>query len=152
MKIDPTERSPQLPRQAVDNTKRNHGPCGFDTVLQQTMQKPGPPEECMGSAIRSMAGPQTTMGVPPGPESAVETLARNLLDRLEDYQQMLGDPAASLKKIQPAVDRMERQAVGTRALIADMPADHPLRTIIQDTLASINQEVERFNAGYYVDD
>jgi hypothetical protein len=151
MKIDPTQRSPQFPRQAVDNVKKNQGLGGFDAVLKNTIQKPSPSKGCMGSSIRSMTGPLAPMGVQSGPETTADTVAQKLLDQLEDYQQLLANPAVSLKGIQPAVEQMEKQAVDTRALISGIPEGNPLKTIIQDTLANINQEIERFNSGYYVD-
>ena len=77
-------------------------------------------------------------------------MKHKLLDRLEDYQKMLGDPAVALKEIMPAVEQMKEQVRDTRALVADMPDGHPLRTVVQDIIASIDQEVDRFNAGYYV--
>ena len=152
MKIDPTDKSPQFCRPAAGNAKKNQSPCAFDAVLQQTLQEPGAPKACMGSSIRSAAGSQAPMGFPPRAEHAAETLAQKLLDRLENYQQLLGDPAVTLRGIQATVDTMEKQADSTLALIADMPVDHPLRTIVQDTIASIKQEVERYYSGHYVDE
>lgn len=152
MKIDPTERTPQLPPQAVENAKNKKEPSGFDAVLRQTLQNTGPLKECMGSSIRSITGPQALISVPSGPENATEAMAHKMLDSLEDYQMMLGDPDVTLRRIQPAVEQMQSQADGSRELISGLPENHPLRTIIQDTISSINQEVARFNSGYYVDD
>jgi hypothetical protein len=151
MKIDPTERFPQFPRQAVDNDKKNQGVSGFDAVLRNTIQKPSQSEGCMGASIRRMTGPLAPMGVQPGPDITADAVAQKLLDLLEDYQQLLADPAVTLKGIQPAVEQMEKQVAGTRELISGMPQGHPLKTIIQDTLTNINQEIERFSSGYYVD-
>jgi hypothetical protein len=152
MKIDPAERSPQFPPQAVDNAKKKQAPGGFQAVLQQTIQKTGPSKACMASTVRSMTGPQAPMAASSGRENAGEALAHKLLDRLEDYQKMLGDPDMTLKRMQPAVEEMENQAVGTREILAGLPEGHPLRSILQDTIASIDQEIARFNAGDYVDD
>lgn len=152
MKIDSTERSPQLPRQAVDNAQKKQDFNGFDAVLQKTLQKAEPPKECMGSSIRRMTGPRAPSAVQPGPEETGEIQALKLLDRLEDYQKMLGDPDVTLKRLQPAVEQMEKQADGSRAVVADLPEGHPLGTIIQETIASIDQEIARYYSGYYVDD
>jgi hypothetical protein len=152
MKIDPAERTPQLPQHSVDHTQKKQAPGGFEAVLQQTMQKTGPSRECMGTSIRGMTGPQSPMTVPTSPERAAEALAHKLLDTLEDYQKLLGDPDVTLKRIQPAVERMQNQAAGTCDLIAGLPETHPMRTILQDTVDGIDQEIARFNAGYYIDD
>lgn len=152
MKIDPTERSPQFPRQAADNAQKKQEVSGFDAVLQKTLQKPEPPKECMGSSIRRMTGPQAPIAVQPGLEKTGEIQALKLLDRLEAYQKMLGDPDVTLKRLQPAVEQMEKQADGSRAVVADLPEGHPLGTIIQETIAGIDQEIARYYSGYYVDD
>lgn len=151
MKIDPADRSQQFPRQAVDNVNKNQGLGGFDEILRNTIQKSDPSKESIGYGIRRMAGPQGPMDARSGPEITADTVAQKLLDKLEAYQQMLADPAVTLKMIQPAVEQMEAQAVGTRNLISGIPEDHPLKAVIQDTIANINKEVERFNSGYYVD-
>jgi hypothetical protein len=152
MKIDPAERTPKLPQHAVDSAQKKQKPGGFEAVLQQSMQKAGPSKECMGTSIRSMAGPQAPLTVPASPERAAEALAHKLLDTLEDYQKLLGDPDVTLKRIQPAVERMQNQAAGTRDLITGLPEAHPMRTILQDTVDGINKEIARFNAGYYIED
>jgi hypothetical protein len=152
MKIDPTERSPLFPRQAVDNAQKKQDVRGFDAVLQNTLQKTEPSKGSMGSSIRGMTGPQAPLAVPSGPENTGEILALKLLDRLEDYQKMLGDPDVTLKKLQPVVEQMEKQANGIRAVVADLPEGDPLVTIIQETIASIDQEIGRYYSGYYVDD
>lgn len=152
MKIDPTQRTPQFPPQSADNVKKKQAPGGFDAVLQQTLHKTGQSREFIGPTIRSLKGPQDPIAVSAGPEGAVETMALKLIDRLEDYQKLLSDPDITLKQIQPVVEQLEKQADGSRAMMSDMPEGHPLRAIVQDVVANIDQEVARFNAGYYVDD
>ena len=152
MKIDPTERSSQLARQSVDKVKTNQGPGGFDAVLRNSLEKTGPSERCAGSAVKSMAGPRAIMGIGSGSVITADAQAQVLLNKLENYQKMLADPAMSLRQIEPAVEQMEKQAANSRALISDLHAGHPLKTILMDTIASIDQEIARFNSGYYVDD
>jgi hypothetical protein len=152
MKIDPTERSSLLARQSVDKVKTNKDPGGFDAVLRNSLDKTGPSEGCAGSAVKSMAGPRAIMGIGSGSVITADAQAQVLLDKLENYQKMLADPAMSLRQIQPAVEEMEKQAANSRALISDLHTDHPLKTILMDTIASIDQEITRFNSGYYVDD
>ena len=98
-----------------------------------------------------MTGPQAPLTVLSGSENAAETLAHKLLDTLEDYQMLLGDPDVPLKRIQPALEQMQHQAADTREFLYGLPESHPLRSILQDTVDSIDQETVRFNAGYYVD-
>ena len=152
MKIDPAERTPQFPLHAVDNDKNKHKPGAFETVLQKTIEKTGPIKESMGASIRSIAGPQAPLAVASGPQNAAEILANRLLDTLEEYQKMLGDPDITLKSIQPAVEKMQNHAADTQELISGLPEAHPLKTILQDTVDSIDQEIARFNAGYYIGD
>ena len=152
MKIDPTVRSSHFFRQAVGNVKTDQGLSSFDAVLQNKLKETGSSEVCTGSSTSCMTGPRAVMGVHPGPEISARAQAQVLLDKLEDYQKMLADPALSLRQIQPAVEQMEKQAGETRPLISGMPDGHPLKTILQDAIANIDQEITRFSSGYYIDD
>jgi hypothetical protein len=151
MKIDPVERSLPLSRPVADKAKSSQSLGGFDSVLQNTLEKSSASNRKPGSLITSIRGPLAPTAVQTNSKIHADTAAENLLDKLEDYQQMLADPANTLKMIQPAVDQMEKQAAGTRELISTMPEGHPLKAIIQDTIANISQEIEKFNSGRYVD-
>ena len=82
------------------------------------------------------------------PETAA---AHKLLDALNAYQQMLGDPEATLKMIQPAVDEMASQASGTLTMLDDMPDESPVKIILRETLTHVTREIDKFNSGFYVD-
>jgi hypothetical protein len=152
MKIDPTGKIPHFQQPAIDNSRGRQGISGFDAVLQQTLQNSAPAEKSRAASIGRTAAANEPVAVPHGAVNAAEAYAEKLLTRLEDYQKMLGDPGVGLKEIQPVVEQMKKDALGTRALIADMPDGHPLRTIVQDIVASIDRESDKFNAGHYVDE
>ena len=151
MKIDPTDRIAPLSHQAVDKLKKNQSAGGFDSILQDSIQRSGPSKGCMGQSIQSMMGALPPAGVQPRPRSTQYAMAQGLLDRLDGYRKMLADPEATLKMIQPAVDQMGQQAARTETLLNNMPEGHPLKMILQETVLNIHQEIERFNSGCYVD-
>ncbi len=151
MKIDPTDGIAPFSHQAVDKLKENQGSGGFDSILQDSIQKSNPSKGCVGQSIPLMPGVLPPAGIQPDCRSMQYTMAQGLLDRLDCYQKMLADPDATLRMIQPAVAQMEQQAVRTEALLSDLPEGHPLKMILQDAILNINQEIERFNSGYYVD-
>ena len=151
MKVDPVKRSLPISRPVADELKSSQRPGGFDSVLQNTLNKSIESNGSRGSTITSIRGPLAPTAVSPNPEVPVEEAADNLLDKLEDYQQMLADPTVTLRMMLPAVEQMDKQAAATRELISSMPSGHPLKAIVQDTVANITREIERFNSGYYVD-
>jgi hypothetical protein len=152
MKIDPIERSLPFLRQVVNKTKTSQGFDKFGSVLQDTLEKSSGSKGCTGSSVGSARGPLAPTDLRSGCEIIEDNAAERLLDQLEHYQKMLADPAVSLKMIQPAVEQLERQAADTQVLFSNVPDGHPLKAIIQDTIASISQEIKRFNSGSYVDD
>jgi hypothetical protein len=152
MKIDPTHRSLPLFQPTADKSKRGPDPGEFGSILQNSLEKTSRSKECTGSSIMNIRGPVAATGTQSGSKIAEDVAAETLLDKLDCYRQLLADPAATLKMIQPAVEQMEKQAVDTRSLVSGMPENHPLKTVIQDTIGHITREVGRFNAGYYVDD
>ena len=151
MKINPTDRSPQLSIPAVDPLNKKKSPGNFNSVFQESIAKSERSKSRMGLSVQPLLGSMKPTEIRPDPESRQCELATGLLDKLEHYQKMLADPAYSLRMIQPAVDHMERQAVDCEALLDSMPEGHPLKMILQESILNINQEIERFNTGYYLD-
>jgi len=151
MKIDLTEKVQQLSKQAVHNPRKDQSPNGFDSVLQDTIQKSNLLANSMAPSIQSLMGPLSVDGVQPNSNRLECTVAQGLLDKLESYQQMLADPAATLKMIHPYVEEMEQQSNSAEVLLNGMPEGHPLKMILEEALQKISQEVEKFNTGYYVD-
>jgi len=151
MKIDLTDQVQQLSKQAVHNPRKDQSSNGFDSVLQDTIQKSNLPANSMASSIRSLMGPPAVAGVEQNSNCMECTVAQGLLDKLESYQQMLADPAATLKMIHPYVEKMEQQSASAEVLLNGIPEGHPLKMILEQALQNISQEVEKFNTGYYVD-
>ena len=151
MKIDLTENVQQLSKQTVHSPRKNINSNGFDAVLQDSIQKSKAPTGATAHSIQSVMGPLAFGSVQPNAKSAECTEVQGLLDKLESYQQMLADPAATLKMIYPTVEKMEQQASSAEELLNRMPESHPLKMILVEALQNISQEVEKFNTGYYVD-
>ena len=150
MKIDLSEKLQELSKQTVHSPRKNQSSNGFDSVLQDTIKKSSTTAGSTGHSVQPLMGPFVFGGVQPNSRNAECAEAQRLLDELESYQQMLADPAATLKMIHPAVERMEKQAAGAEELLNRMPEGHPLRMILEETLQNISQEIEKFNAGYYI--
>jgi hypothetical protein len=151
MKIDLTDKVQQLSKQTVHNPRKNQRSNGFDSVLQDSIQKSNPPSGSLGHSVQRLMGPLTFAGVEPNSKNEEYTAVQKLLDKLESYQQMLADPAATLKMIHPCVEKMEQKAASAEVLLNRMPDDHPLKMILEEVIQNISKEVEKFNTGYYVD-
>jgi len=151
MKIDPSDRVAPLSHQAADKLKPNKSSSGFDSILQDTIEKSGQPKGCLEPSIQSMMGALPPAGIQSDSRHTQYAMAQGLLDKLDCYQKMLADPEATLRMIQPAVEQMDRQAARTEAVFDNIPEGHPLKGILRETISTIHQEIERFNSGYYVD-
>jgi hypothetical protein len=151
MKIDLTAKVQQLAIRTVHGPNKHQGTNGFDSVLQDSIQKTNPPVVSAGHAIQPLMGPVASAGFEPNSKDAQCAMVQGLLDNLESYQHMLADPVATLKMIHPILSQMERQAASTQVLLNHMPEGHPLKMILVETVQNISQEVEKFKAGYYVD-
>ena len=151
MKINPTDKIQYLIHQVDPVSKKIQGSDSFDTVLQQVEKSSDKSRTIEKTSTRPMIGLYPDVGVLTDygmPETAA---AHKLLDALNAYQQMLGDPEATLKMIQPAVDEMASQASGTLTMLDDMPDESPVKIILRETLTHVTREIDKFNSGFYVD-
>ena len=151
MKIDLSEKLQELSKQTVHSPRKNQSSNGFDSVLQDTIEKSSPTAGPTGHLVQPLMGSIVFGSVQHDSRNVECAVAQVLLDELESYQQMLADPAATLKMIHPVVEQMEKQAAGAEELLNQMPEGHPLKMILEETLQSISQEIEKFNTGCYVD-
>lgn len=153
MKIDPSEKqqhiisSPNVkPRSEVNND------IDFSKVLGDTVKKSSGTQTHSNGTVQPSMPPSMVMpiGMPQG--DSMPTTAHGLLNALEKYQRLLGDPKATLKKIAPTVDDMTSLTRQVQPLVDRMPEGHPVKTLSQEALMEMSKEIERFNAGFYVDE
>ncbi len=152
MKINPNNKAHQLSGQAVQTPEKMQGKDAFDSVLKETIQSSGVTPVNKESPIQPLVRPYPSMGGGADSNAAASAVAHKLLDTLEAYQQMLADPSASLRMIQPSVDQMKAQVTTSEAILKNMPDGNPVKTILESAIMNISQEVDKFNSGYYVDE
>lgn len=153
MKIDGSHDIPAVAKQNIRNSNKNQTTASFDAVLQNSIQHSGSHSEAVkSSSVQPSIGPASLKGLSSFSNPPELQATQRLLDNLEAYQQLLADPKADLRMIEPVVGQMALQAKNAGALLDRMPENHPLREILEESLENISQEVERYNAGYYVDD
>ncbi|MBU2551382.1 MAG: hypothetical protein KKB20_23420 [Proteobacteria bacterium] len=73
--------------------------------------------------------------------------ALNLLDR---FAEALADPEQSPKQMQGLVKDLEREAGRLAELSRDLPADHDLKSLVDQTAVLAAVEAAKFNRGDYV--
>lgn len=123
----------------------------FQTILKQTVgrsagaqQAPPVAYPFAPQAVRPIVMPETNSALP-----LVDCLDR-LVDRLENYQQKLADPHASLKSIQPLLNDI---AASTDKLVPELERldeGDPLKDILNRSLMTASLEIARFNRGDYL--
>lgn len=76
--------------------------------------------------------------------------AENTLSLLGKYQQALGDPAQTLKQINPLVESLSQKVEHLQKLTQQIDAKDPLQKIIREVGVVSAAEIEKFNRGDYV--
>ena len=133
-----------------EKAKVVEGQNDFASVLKKktesTQTSNAPPVSATSRTLHtSMVGLGLDQSVRP------ENAANRLLDSLENYQRMLGDPSVNLKQVQPMVDQMKAVADETAPLAEKMSEDDKVREVIEEALIQINKKIARFERGEYVD-
>ena len=153
MKIDPNEK--------LQHTTSSPGvkPMGggdsdsdFAKVLGDTVQKSSGVQTRQSDTVQPSMAPSMVMPIGTAQGDSESTTAHGLLNALENYQRLLGDPEANLKMIAPAVEDMKSITKKAQPILEKMPEGHLVKTLAQEALMEMSKEIERFNAGYYVDD
>ena len=152
MKIDSIDKFGQLSNPAAVKPKQQGA--DFGSLLEETIEKAGSVHSHKTHSINSITPAaipitETMHASEPAPTPGKATC--QLLDSLEDYQQQLGDPEVSLRNLYPMVERMQKQLIATEPLFNALPESHPAKSILQETMSHISEEIGRFNSGRYVD-
>ena len=150
MKIIPSEQQQHIRSStAAQPGGRSSIGSDFAKVLSETVEKSSGAVEDNDNVMRpSMA---SAIGRVPVSKSSEISVAEGLLDALESYQTMLEDPEASLKMVEPSVEKMRLLSQGAEPILEQFPDEHPLKLVVGEALVHISKEMERFNGGYYVD-
>lgn len=116
--------------------------------------------ECLKEAISSrhqQGGPQALGGPAPvtgaadlEPTGAAQEMVDTVLSRLEIFQEALDRPGMTLKSLAPLVQALEKDSHHLDSLARSMPADNPLRQIVEEAAALTWTESCKFKRGDYV--
>lgn len=146
MKIDPNEKLHQTPSQSgVRSGTSTQGPA-FADVLRET--------SAAGAVQKNAYVPAMAPVMRPMPIDASQEMYRSAeyaLDVLERYQQLLDDPKADLRAIDPTVQQMKHAVDKLTPMLNLSGADSSIKQIAQETLLTVSKEIARYDAGAYVD-
>ena len=151
MKINSTEPlhpGAVSPPSTKPSEQKQDGP-SFANTLQKSMDA----EPTARTLHSVMGGPGICSSVVPEQQQPSENLAiaENVLDAMQRYCEQLADPAVNLRKLASQLDRLEAVA-GKAGAVSDMMSERdPVKPIIDDAVAEIRREIDRFNSGLYVD-
>lgn len=152
MKIDSNEKIQQVAGSAPDVAKKTQVVAGFDTVLKDTILQSNSAPAGEENPVRQMMRTSPGLEILPNYQVTADAVADGLIEVLETYQQMLADPAADLRMIQPVIEQMRTRVAGTETVLAGIPDDNPVKAIVRETVMCMTEEVDKFYSGYYVDD
>lgn len=148
MKIDHSDKSHQLSPKPAEKTGSRNTQADFGQILQKTVQS-----KSSNSIVQpSISPPVRAVEFAAQSETTVKAARQTgeILDTLETYQQLLAKPSANLRKIQPVVEQLGREADRMAASMNHLPRGHALREIMKETLIQVNREIERFHQGEYI--
>jgi len=102
------------------------------------------------AAPQALSGPSPVTGVAPGdPVKAVRNMVETVLSRLEILQEGLTRPGLTLKALSPLVQALEQDSQRLKTLSQALPANSPLRQVVDEAAALTWTESFKFNRGDY---
>ena len=121
----------------------------FHEVLRQQMPQSSGGTAIPQSTVRPIAGVSPLVSV----SGHLETrqVIEQTLDTLDHFGHQLNDPSTSLRTMGPTVGQMKSQAASLRGILENLPAENPLRPVLEETRDLVHGEIDRFESGYYVD-
>ncbi len=150
MKINPGDNQQQLVSSTTVQSDENaKGVKDFSKVLQDTVQKSSGSSHDGGQVSRPSLSP--FIGKPPVSKNPDVIAADGLLDALEKYQALLGDPDVSLKAVEPSLEKMRSVSESVEPWMAQLPDGDPVKKVIGEALVHISKEIVRFKGGLYID-
>jgi hypothetical protein len=116
--------------------------------------------ECLKDemAVRQKAaGPQALGGPAPvagvtrtGTAGAAQEMVDTVLSRLEIFQEGLSREGLSLRGLSPLAQALEKDSQHLDSLAQSLPADSPLRSLVEEAAALTWTESYKFNRGDYL--
>lgn len=153
MKIDPTEKQQPIitsNTDAANSPNRAGSQNNFAEVLDDTIEKKSKTEVTNVQPTPKTMAPQINFQVES--QKIDSRMAYGMLSALEDYQQLLKDPSADLKTIEPSVLALKDLSEKTQALLDQTSQPGAVQEVVEEALVHISKEIERFYMGYYIDE
>ena len=118
----------------------------FAQCLKEAVSSRQPQE-----GIQALGGPAPVTGVAElEPTGAAQEMVETVLSRLEIFQEALDRPGMTLKSIAPLVQALEKDSQHLDSLARSLPADTPLRQLVEEAAALTWTESCKFKRGDYV--
>ncbi len=125
---------------------------GFDAIFRETLVAPPLPIAVTeATTLTATVLPAPFAGAPDRSTPMMVDRLQRLIDTMEAYQQRLMAGDATLKEVQPLVERLEKHSRPLSAF--SEAAQHPedLVIMVNQALMLASMEVARFNSGHYND-
>jgi hypothetical protein len=74
-----------------------------------------------------------------------------LMNTMEAYQRRLMESDATLKDIEPIVEKIAKQSESLSAIACDTNMEDELKSIVNQSLSLSSKEIARYRSGYYND-
>lgn len=150
--IDPNKSISTMSALKKTESGEKTGKDEFDAILRQAV----------GTAPTKPAGIETTPFVSEIRPAQFETQTMSssnmiidhvhgLIETMEAYQQKLIENGATLKEIEPLLDKMNDQSQSLSAVLKGMENEDQLRSIADQSLMLSSMETVRFKSGLYND-
>lgn len=150
MKIDAVDGVLQTGHVQSARQEEVSGNNEFGRILDETLNRAS--ETSAGKAAGAqMISPLAALDavLRPDVSTAVERTEK-ILDTLDAYRMKLEDPTATMKDLQPLVERMETEKESIAATLHSLPDGDGLKDILNRTMVDLSVEIVRFNRGDYV--
>ena len=133
-------------RQSEPNQKDD-----FKDILKASVEQSAHHSENIKSS--SLANPVSAIRFPSlSPQNKSLTVERvdNLLNLLDNYRDQLADPKVTLRRIEPVINRIEKEKELLSSVLESLPNEDGLKGIVNRTLITASLEVIRYNRGDYI--
>lgn len=138
------------PNKADSRAKTSAGE--FDSIFRQCVESTDVSSAAMGQThFISDIRPAQFSTEPMPPTHLIVDRVQRLMDTMAIYQQKLMENGATLKAIQPVMEKMASDSQSLSAASGTEGVGDELRTIVNQSLMLSSMEIAKFRSGYYND-
>jgi hypothetical protein len=151
--IDPEKSvSPIVDRKKVESQQKT-GKNAFQNFFQQAVGSAKTEESQIESTpfISEIRPVQFETQTAPSTNLIVDRVG-HLIDSMEAYQQKLIENGATLKDIEPFIDKLASQSDSLSAISNDSGMEDDLKSIVNQSLLLSSKEIARYKSGQYNDE